>query len=350
LKESIHTLLQETIQLHLYPQAQVTRIEPVLMGADERGWSGSQIQRYRVVLQQNGTVTLITKRMPLKERRVMNLLTQQGHAHTPFTHSPDLSTEGLGLACMQDLGRDKIGIPNEEAPPSALSTWDEPVAQALAAIHARNLGQQAELSWLPRADEAYTQDFLVKEVWRAHWDKALSTHAAFAREFAAYTPHLEKAADQLIRAIAALWQENASLTLTHGEVHGEHVILYQSRPYFIDWGWAYYGPCYLDLPAYFTPRTVHHYRAALAAQGLEIREADFMERFREVGRYVGFKYLCSGIWLWEPGPTAERGRRILLTIQWAIDGTWSERAFAVPPRAWSRLLSQHTAFLSTLET
>jgi hypothetical protein len=109
---------------------------------------------------------------------------------------------------------------------------------------------------------------------------------------------------------------------------------------------SFYGPFYLDLPAFFTPQTVHHYHRALAEQGLEIAEADFMERYHAIGRYVGFKYLCSGLWLWPPGPTSVTGQRILLTIQWALQGTWPERAFAVPLAAWRQLLAEHNRFLA----
>jgi hypothetical protein len=161
---------------------------------------------------------------------------------------------------------------------------------------------------------------------------------------------LEKAAEQFARTIQALWHEGDSLTLTHGEVHGEHIMLYQGRPYLIDWGWTYYGPFYLDLPAYFTPQTVHHYHWALAEQGVELPLADFMERYHAIGRYVGFKYLCSGIWLWPPGPTAATGQRILLTIKWALEGTGATcgaaRAFAVSPAAWRQLLAEHNRHLA----
>jgi hypothetical protein len=56
---------------------------------------------------------------------------------------------------------------------------------------------------------------------------------------------------------------------------------------------------------------------------------------------LGFKYLCSGIWLWPPGPTAITGQRILMTIQWALTGTWPARAFAVSQGRWRQLLAAH---------
>jgi hypothetical protein len=339
--DHLRFLVEETLAAYHSPQASVRQIELAPMAEDERGWSGAEIRRYKVSLQHGDPVMLLAKTMLLKERRALCLLSQEGHAHVPYTYTDDLTTEGMAWSCLQDLGRAKVGIPTgaDVTPPSA--QFDRQVARALADIHVRYLGQQDQLAWLPRADAGYVTDFLIRDVWRGNWEQALTTDAVFAREFARYTPRLEQAADQLARTVEALWQEGASLTLTHGEVHGEHIMVYQGRPYLIDWGWTYYGPFYLDLPAYFTPQTVAYYRHALAEQGVEIAEADFMERYHAIGRYVGFKYLCSGIWQWPPGPTAATGQRILLTIHWALTGTWPARAFAVSPSAWRQLLMDH---------
>src|SRR5215217_6556456 len=112
--------------------------------------------------------------MELKERRVGLLLSAQGHANVPWTHTLDLDTPGPALACMEDVAA------NPSSPPADL---DKQVAEALAAIHVHNLGTGAALPWLPRADHAYFADFLVPAVWRAHWEHALATNPAFAREF-----------------------------------------------------------------------------------------------------------------------------------------------------------------------
>jgi hypothetical protein len=337
-----YALFEETIARYHSPNTLVTNVEAAPMAEHERGWSGAEIRRYKVSLQQAAPITLLTKTMPLKERRVMDLLSREGHAHTPFAYTCDLTTEGMVLTCLQDLGSTRVGIPIAEdvTPPSP--ELNRQVARALATIHVPHLGQEQQLAWLPRADVGYVTDFLIRDVWRGNWEDALANNAAFAVEFARYTPALERAAGEFARTIESLWREGDSLTLTHGEVHGEHVMVYEGRPYFIDWGWSYYGPFYLDLPAYFTPQNVYLYRQALAEQGLEIAEADFMERYHAIGRYVGFKYLCSGIWQWPPGPTSATGQRILMTIKWALEGTWPERAFAVPPAAWQQLLAEHT--------
>jgi hypothetical protein len=38
-----------------------------------------------------------------------------------------------------------------------------------------------------------------------------------------------------------------------------------------------------------------------------------------------------------------------MAIQWALDGTWPARAFAVSPAAWERLLTAHNQLLATQE-
>ncbi len=335
-------LIQETVARFVSPHARVARVLPAAMASHEQGWSGAKIARFRVSLRDGASLTLLTKTMGLKERRVMDRLTRQGHAHTPFTHALDLEADSPVLSCMQDLGTEKVGIPiQDDAPLSA--DLDAQVAAALADIHTRHLGCAAELSWLPHADVAYVTGFLLPEMWRARWDQALASNREFAHEFARYTPQLEEAGARFARAVRVLWDEGTSLTLTHGELHGEHVVLWRGRPYFLDWGWAYYGPFYLDLPAYFTPRTVHRYRNALAQRGVDIAEADFMEHYHEMGRYIGFRYLCGGIWEWQNAPGSVIGRRLLLAIRWALDGTWQHRALAVPDGAWRQLLAAHQA-------
>ncbi len=339
--DALNALIAKTLALYGPAAAQVLDVQPVDMAAHERGWSGAEIRRYRVRLSSGASTMLLTKTMQRKERCVLHELSQQGHANVPFAFTEDLVSDEPILTCMQDLGTQRVGIPSAEDTTPTSPELDRQVAQALAAIHVRNLGRTDLSAWLPNADTAYVTDFLVKAVWRDNWEQSLANNATFAHEFARYTASLEKAGEQLAKTMQTLWEENNALTVTHGEIHGEHIMLYQGKPYFIDWGWTYYGPFYLDLPAYFTPHTVHHYWRALHEHGMSINEVNFMERYREIGRYVGFKYLCSGMWIWPPGPTEVTGRRILMLIQWAINGTWPERAFAVSPGAWQTLLADH---------
>jgi aminoglycoside phosphotransferase (APT) family kinase protein len=281
--------------------------------------------------------------MPLVERQVGVMLSQHGHAHVPFTHTLDLKSDSPALACMEDIEGTKLGLPGGIPRSTVEPETDRAVARALASFHARYLGRIEELPWLPHGDRGYVSDFLVAQVWRSWWDGALVGQPAFAREFDRYTPKLEAVAAQLIATVEDLWRERASLTLTHGELHAEHILLRDGHPYFIDWATAHYAPFYLDLVAYFTPDRVEHYRKALSDEGIDVPRALFMERYREIGRYVGFKWLCSGIWQWGSGPTERTGRRLLHMIAWALDGQWPDQAFFLSETRWRRLLARHRA-------
>jgi Phosphotransferase enzyme family len=333
-------LIAETIRCYVSPTARIIALSSHPMAEEERGWSGAELRRYAVKTDGAGTIGLITKTMGLVERQVGEHLSRQGHGNVPYTHALNLDTNVPALACMQDLGQRKLALPG-----GTPADIDDRVACALAAIHVANLGQAESMPWLPPADAAYVSDFLLAQVWRSWWDQALTTKPAFAREFARYTPALDAAAVRFLATIQELWREGTSLTLTHGEMHGEHILLHDGRPYFIDWATAHYAPFYLDLVVYFPPHQVEVYRQTLAREGVDIPRDEFMERYREVGRYVGFKWLCSGVWQWKAGPTAVTGRRLLHMIQWALEGTWPERAFLLPDAAWQRLLAQHHGHL-----
>lgn len=337
--EDLKQLLQETVDRYVLPRARIVSIEPEPMGAHERGWSGDIVRRYRVIYDNlegdAEIVSLLTKTALLKERRVLELLSEQGHANVPYTHSLDLHSDARMLVCLQDLGGERLPLPDD---------FDRQVAKALAAIHYRNLGTGNQLPWLPRADRAYFEDFLVKEVWRANWLEALE-NPDFAREFASYTPLLDEAAAHFVAEMDALYREGTSLTVTHGDMHpiqdGHHVLLYHCKPYFIDWGWTYYGSFYLDLPNYFTPATVPLYRDALAELGLDIPLPDFMQRYYATYCYVGFKYLCAGIWNWSPGPTEQTGKILLPMLKKALGGIINESGFTVSDATWQHLLDEH---------
>jgi thiamine kinase-like enzyme len=242
---------------------------------------------------------------------------------------------------MEDVGGQKLGLPGGAPRTHGDRDTDRAVAHALAAIHARYLGRIGDLPWLPLGDRRYASDFLIAHVWRSWWDRAFAEHPTFAGEFDRYTSRLETAAAQFVAAMDELWREGTSLTLTHGELHSEHILLRDGRPYFIDWATAHYAPFYLDLVLYFTPDRVEYYWDALSAEGVHVPRVEFMDRYREMGRYVGFKWLCSGIWQWGAGPTEQTGRRLLHMIAWALEGEWPDQAFLLSEMHWFRLLACH---------
>ncbi|GAC1465861.1 MAG: hypothetical protein PVSMB7_10670 [Chloroflexota bacterium] len=66
-----------------------------------------------------------------------------------------------------------------------------------------------------------------------------------------------------------------------------------------------------------------------------------MDRYRETGRYVGFKWLCSGIWQWGLGTTEPTGRRLLHMTARALDALWPDQAFRLLDAHGHRLLACH---------
>jgi hypothetical protein len=122
--DDVQTLIEDTVSRYYSPTAKVMRLQLVPMGLDERGWSGAEICRYRVSLEQGDPIWLLTKTMPLKERRVMHLLSEAGHTHVPFVHTHDLTTDAPVLTCLQDLGSTKIGLPTGRDETSLTSRYD----------------------------------------------------------------------------------------------------------------------------------------------------------------------------------------------------------------------------------
>jgi len=300
-------LLQETIDRYVSPGARVLGATPLPGG--EQGYSGATVRYYDVRFAPAAGaldhVHLITKDGALRERRVLARLGAQGHPTIPFSHTLDLTTDAPALFCQQHVGSQRAGAAPDFVPQ---------VAEGLAAIHCANLGRAAEMDWLPRADHTFFVGTLLAVYWRPHWETTIA-HAAFAEEFGEYAQKLEEAAGHFLRTMDALWAEGDSLTLTHADIYHPHVLVYEGRPYFIDWGQAKYGSFYLDLPNYFTPDTVLLYRDALARRGHEIPVADFLERYYEVGRYPGFTYMPIPLSQWRAGGRVrDESRPHLLTM------------------------------------
>lgn len=85
------------------------------------------------------------------------------------------------------------------------------------------------------------------------------------------------------------------------------------------------------------------YHAALAAQGVSIRYADFEERARAARRYNGFVYLCPSVMDWRDGPTERTGMRLLQALKIILDGDFPERTARYSPALFQRLLAEFGA-------
>jgi hypothetical protein len=174
--------------------------------------------------------------------------------------------------------------------------------------------------WLPHARSDFVGRLWLY-AWRERWERNLAD-PEFAAEFGSYTARLDAAQERLLQALAALTAEGGTLTLLNIDPIPEDIRLWRSTPCFIDWEQAAYGTLYLDLPNYFLVETALTYRDALAACGYVIPVPEFLERYHEVGRYMGLRYLGYALEEWaHGGERRARGRWFLYyTFKLALHG------------------------------
>jgi hypothetical protein len=281
-----------------------------------QGASGSRIRYFEVISvdPRGGRCTdlLVTKDASLLERRILALLSAQGCA-VPPVYLPDVTTEGRMPVYMPYLAeRPPLDLGHPASPLTAT------IADGLAGIHAAN--RQQPPSWLPHASEDY-RGSLWLHAWREQWEHNLGD-PIFAAEFGAYTARLEDAMARFLQTLNALTAEGTSLTLLNVDLIPDHIRLWRDRACFIDWQQSSYGSLYLDLPNHFTVETALVYRDALAAHGYEIPVPEFLERYHEVGRYMGLRYLGYSLWVWAQGGAQRQAGRWFLyyTFKLAIHG------------------------------
>jgi hypothetical protein len=254
-----------------------------------QGESGGLVRSFTVSAEDsNGnlqTVRVISKEAWSRERHVLHLLSAQRQA-IPVTWVEDPSREGQAVIFQEYAEDYPWGVPH--------ASLTQQTADALAAIHAANLGAAPE--WLPRADRSFVDELYLRAT-QQEWERNLAD-PAFAQEFGRYTDPLHAALDRLLRVLGELTREEQTLTLINTDLNPAHLRLARGKPCFIDWDQAHYGSFYLDLPNVFSVETVLLYRDAWARRGLEIAPADFLERYREVGRYMGLRYLEVGLLNW----------------------------------------------------
>ena len=188
------------------------------------------------------------------------------------------------------------------------------VVQTLAAVHYANLNKMEEMDWLPRANEAFIEHWIVQDCWRACWESLLvggpfidgygqeygvaKAGGDFSAEFRAYTEPIEAAAEEMRAAMKQLWQAGDSLTIINADFHNSNVVSDGTRPYIIDWGAVHYGPLYLDLPNCFSWEEALLYRDALEALGHHIPQDKFLSNYDAFRPYPGFKYFGIGLYNW----------------------------------------------------
>jgi aminoglycoside phosphotransferase (APT) family kinase protein len=255
----------------------------------QQGASGSLVRTFTVRAEHGDgarqMVRVISKEASSLEHHVLSLFSSQ-HQAIPVTWIETPLQEGRALI-VQEYAE---SYPWQSAPPALTGQ----TADALAAMHVANLG--APPGWLPRADSSFIDELYLRAT-QQEWEHNLAD-PHFAREFGRYTEPLHAALGRLLDTLAELTREQQTLTLINTDITPDHLRLARGKPCIIDWNQAHYGSLYLDLPNVLNVETALLYRDALARHGLDIAPADFLERYREVGRYMGLRYLEVGLLNW----------------------------------------------------
>lgn len=317
---------------------EVCSVESGNMTEDEQGFSGAEVQRCIALLASGEKIPIIFKMAQKKERMSMKILTDQGHSSAPAAFSLDLIADDPHWMALEDVGRVK-------SPPGGLD-WLPRIADALAGIHANNMGKGADMPWLPHADGDYWRGFLTTRISVDHFEAQMESSADFNREFGAYLPLLRKKADEFADDMTALYDEKAYLTLTHGDlqtIDGAHIHYRDEKPYIIDFGWCYYAPFYIDLASFFGFGEAKLYYDSLVRKGVSLRYGDFEERLRAAYRYNGFIYLCPSVRQWANGPTERTGKRLLQMLRIILTGDFPERRINYSTPVFEKLLAAHAA-------
>jgi thiamine kinase-like enzyme len=290
--DDVSSLLQATLIACVAPDAQLQNFTRRSM--EPQGYSGATLQYYDVTFTRPAMplsrLTLVIKDAPLIERLAAQRFGQFATLAVPFSYTFDTHTEAPAPICYQYLA-DDVTMPASQRQKLA--------AQSLAAIHMANCQPDHPVPAIPQADRA-TLAQCIDVWWRQPWTQALQDET-FAAAFGQHTSGLEEAAARFLAFIDDIWQTRDSLTLIHGDFHGDHVLVQDGRAYIIDWGTVWYGSLYLDLPNYFSPDEAMDYQEALTTHGVVIPAATFREAYHEASRYFGFKYFGIGLWAWQAG-------------------------------------------------
>ncbi|MEM7797633.1 MAG: phosphotransferase [Chloroflexota bacterium] len=270
-----------------------------------QGYSGALLRYFGVdyaINESRFQRTVIIKDASLVERKAYAYLNQLGLS-IPAGYASDLTSDDSQPLCLQHAG---APLPKGERL--------EELALALAELHVANLGLPADLAWLPKLDAKYAADFLVDACWRSAWESvknggdfidANGNHHGqpkpggdFLKAFGHCEEGLEAAAETFVKTVKMLWDEGDSLTLIHGDLHGDHVYVDDGKVYIIDWGTAMAAPFYLDLPNVFSRDEALGYREGLAQLGYVVPEETFLAIYDAIKPFVGFKYFGVGLWNW----------------------------------------------------
>lgn len=263
-----------------------------------QGESGAEVNLYTVGYTTTSadvihTLQAVVKQSPLRERQIVNLLMEQGQA-VPPSYIPDTESDSRQPIFMQ-YARSR---PVNDIAASNFNPMTQRIAKNLARLHVANRTRCP--SWLPKVSDDVMNNLYLNAT-QTVWERCMQDND-FHAEFGGYDQRLKSALEQFLQLNQQLTDEGDTLTLINSDLHPDHIrLLTDDQPVFIDWEQSYYGSFYIDLVNYFSIETALLYRDALADAGYDIPAAEFMERFREVGHWMGLRYLEVGLMAWEAG-------------------------------------------------
>lgn len=334
----METIIYKTTQglADLLGYGTVSHVIGEKMAQNERGWSGAEVVRKKVLFKDGTSIPMIFKFAERKERYTMKRLTEQGQC-TPAAYSQDVISDEHQWMAIEDLGQQQLINPDD-------CVWLNRVAQSLASIHVDNMGKHSDMSWLPVADEAYWKS-VVTQMSVSHFERKIEENRNFEQQFGKYLPKLQAIGSQFANDMTALCKEKEFLTLTHGDLQmrdGMHIYNCNGTPRIIDFGFCRYAPFYIDLVGWFTTDNIKMYYNELLARGISLKYKDFEERARTAFRYNGFIYLCPSVIDWQEGPTERIGKRLLQALKIILDGDFPERRIHYSDFLFRRLVGEYS--------
>jgi hypothetical protein len=301
-------LIKDTVYCFVSPESEVLSIESTPM---QPGSQSVELMRNKVRLQHKSGITedpdraeevsLITKQATFVERSALSRLFSQA-ANVPFSLTGQPLYEGRSLLCIEDVDcrtdYSKLDI-------AALQSKE---MRALAYIHYANLGCKCDLPWLPQVDEAYLAKG-INEWWRPSWERA-KDNPVFAETFGTeIVTKIEDIASRIVEDMAPVIQDASTYTMIHNDLNPGNVLVHNNEEvYFIDWEEARYGSLFMDIPMRCgSLQQAEDYRRYLSLFGCDIPEQQFARLFPVASRYLGLRFMCWNLGVWQENEQARNG-------------------------------------------
>ncbi len=301
-------LIKDTVYCFVCPESEVLSVESVPMHA---GSQAVELIRNKIRLKPKAGITaradetaeisLVTKQATFVERSALSRLFSQA-ANVPFSLSGQPLHEGRSLLCIEDVDyRTDYGKLD-------IAALQDNELQALAYIHYANMGCRCDLPWLPKVDEDYIAKCM-NEWWRPSWERA-KENPVFAETFGTEViSTIEDIAGRIVEDMAPVIHDESTYTMIHNDLNPGNVLVKgKDEVYFIDWEEARYGSLFMDIPMRCgSQQQAEDYRRYLESLGFSIADQHFTERFSVASRYLGLRFMCWNLGVWQQNEQAKSG-------------------------------------------